>query len=755
MRLTHPPFKNHIMIPTQPTPQTATHALWSKHDNLIILLKIRRFLSSILIILLEIRTFSQTILIIFEKNPTFLSPRSPTAPQHSEFPHSLILNSPTPPATIPLMTTTTAQRKKIHRLPDALINKIAAGEVVERPASVVKELLENSIDAHATRLAIAIEDGGRTLIRISDDGHGIPPDEAPLAFAQHATSKIQSPDDLFAITTMGFRGEALASIASVSHATLTTRTADSPSAIRIDVKDSQLSPAVPAAAPVGTTLEIRDLFYSVPARRKFLRTDATEFSHIHEMVLRSALPNPHIAFTLSHNGKPVLELPITADHRMRVAEALVGDGGKELYSQLIPLDFAERGIRVTGFAGQPSLARPTAKYQYLFLNGRYIRDRSLFHAMKEAYRGLIEPSAQPVAILFLEMDPTLFDVNVHPQKTEVRFRDSGAIYRPVLAALREKLLASDLTPQVRTANRFDAPTPPPQQLTPAASGGAGLSTPSIADTRQIIADFFKQTEPTQPRLHFGVETRPSPIEDPSRITFPTDPTPSTATVRERTGALTEDTTSPSTPDSAPTPQIENRKSKIENPLPSKFLQTHNTYIVAETPDGLVIIDQHALHERILYEELFARATRGPLEGQRLLIPEILPINPRHAAALETVRPLLATLGIEITDFDSQSIAVHSFPSLLSKVSPREFLRDLLDKLLEVGSKLTPEELLHEVLDMASCKAAVKAGYPLSSDEIAALLARKEQVDRSSNCPHGRPTTLRLTISDLERLLKRK
>ncbi|MGN6366990.1 MAG: DNA mismatch repair endonuclease MutL [Phycisphaerae bacterium] len=653
--------------------------------------------------------------------------------------------------------TTILPRKRIHRLPDALINKIAAGEVVERPASVVKELLENSIDAGARRLVIAVEDGGRTLIRISDDGHGIPPEEAPLAFAQHATSKIQESEDLFAIRTMGFRGEALASIASVSHAVMTTRTEDSPHGIRIEVRDSQVSPAMPAAAPVGTTLEVRDLFYSVPARRKFLRTDATEFSHIHEMVLRSALPHPEIAFSLSHNGRNVLELPVTGDHRMRVAEALVGDGGKELYGQLIPVDFSERGVRVTGFAGQPSLARPTAKYQYLFLNGRYIRDRSLLHALKEAYRGLIEPSSQPVAILFIEMEPTLFDVNVHPQKTEVRFRDSGSVYRPVLAAIREKLLASDLTPGVRTAGRVDGEGSGDWGLGSVgrrgdAGNGAGLSRPGMAETRQIIAEFFKQSEPVQPRLHFGVETGPSPIEDPSRITFDSgrEANSSGSGVRDSGAVPGENSASRAEPEPR-TPEPE----QISPAKPIRFLQTHNTYIVAETSEGILIIDQHALHERIIYEELLARAMRGPLEGQRLLIPEILPISPRHAAALERVRGLLEKLGMEITDFDAQSIAVHSFPSLLSKVSPREFLRELLDKLLEVGSKLTPEELLHEVLDMASCKAAVKAGYPLSSEEIAALLARKEQVDRSSNCPHGRPTTLRLTISDLERQFKRK
>ncbi|HEY4329809.1 MAG TPA: DNA mismatch repair endonuclease MutL, partial [Phycisphaerae bacterium] len=405
-------------------------------------------------------------------------------------------------------------RNRIQILSDSLINKIAAGEVVERPASVVKELLENALDAGAKRIAVTVENGGRTLIRISDDGTGIPAEEAPLAFAQHATSKIQTADDLFAIMTMGFRGEALASIASVSHTTMVTRTMETDQGTRIEVKDSMVSPGVPCAAPVGTTLEVRDLFYSVPARRKFMRTDATEFSHIHEMVLRSALPNPGVAFTLTHNGRKVLELPATGDARMRAAEGLGGGGqeSKDIYAGLMEIEFEERGIRVSGFAGQPAMARPTARYQYLFLNNRYIRDRSLFHAMKEAYRGLIEPASQPVAILQVQMDAGMFDVNVHPQKTEVRFRDSGSAYRSVLAALREKLLASDLTPQVKTLGRTDAPEVAPnaqqQELAPLSTG----------ETREVIAEFFKQQLPAQTRLAFGIETRPSVLDDPSRIT---------------------------------------------------------------------------------------------------------------------------------------------------------------------------------------------------------------------------------------------
>jgi len=630
-------------------------------------------------------------------------------------------------------------RKPIALLPDHLVNKIAAGEVVERPSSVVKELVENAIDAGATRIDITIEDGGRTLIKIADNGSGIPADQAPLAFAQHATSKIQNADDLFAIGTMGFRGEALASIASVCHVTMTTRTADEPQGVRLEVHDSKLSAPRPAAAAVGTIIEARDLFYTVPARRKFLRTDATEFGHVHEMLLRVALPNPQIAFTLSHNGRLVQELPATTDHRVRVAEAL----GKELHDQLLAVHFEERGITVSGFAGQPALARATAKYQYLFLNRRYIRDRSLFHALKEAYRGLIEPQSQPIAVLLIDIDPAQFDINVHPQKTEVRFRDASNVYRAVLAATRETLLATDLTPQVKTSNRFDGP--PPATFAPSRT----VDSPST--THQKIADFFKQATPAapQPRLSFpapvGERPTPSPIEDPSRITvrqlpeLPKVDPPTESESRHLAPADRTLTTKPETP---------------------RFVQLFNTYIVAETPDGhgggsITIIDQHALHERILYEELFARMSRGPLEGQRLLIPEVLPVTPKQVAALETVKPMLTNLGIEVADFDAHSVAVHTFPSLLSKVSPREFLRDLLDKLLELGSKLTAEELLHELLDMASCKAAVKAGYPLSHDEIAALLERKHQVERSSNCPHGRPTTLRLTISDLERQFKRK
>ncbi|NNM87058.1 MAG: DNA mismatch repair endonuclease MutL, partial [Phycisphaerae bacterium] len=379
----------------------------------------------------------------------------------------------------------------IRVLPDPLVNKIAAGEVVERPASVVKELLENAVDAGASQITVAIEAGGRNLIRVSDNGSGMSAVDAPLAFARHATSKIRTVEDLFYIRTMGFRGEALASVAGVSHTTLVTRRQQDQQALRIVAHESLIEPPVPCAAAVGTTIEVRDLFYCVPARRKFLRADSTELGHIHEMVSRTALAFPGIGLNLSHNGRTVVDLPVTSDHRLRVAQVL----GRELYAQLIPVDSGQYGVQVTGFIGTPEVARATARFQHIFLNGRFIRDRSVLHAVKEAYRGLIEPAAQPLAVLFLQMDPAAFDVNVHPQKTEVRFRDANAPYRSVLAAVRGELLKRDLTPAVRIPG----------------GGGAGAAGPPQGDstqsTRQMMAEFFRQPATVEQKIAWPTGSR--------------------------------------------------------------------------------------------------------------------------------------------------------------------------------------------------------------------------------------------------------
>ncbi len=643
-----------------------------------------------------------------------------------------------------------AQGREIAVLPDALINKIAAGEVVERPASVVKELLENSVDAGAARVSVQIENGGRTLIRIVDDGCGMSPEDAPLAFARHATSKIRTMEDLFAISTMGFRGEAVASMAGVSHARIVTRRRTDVQAIAVEAHESVIGPVIPCAGSPGTTIEIRDLFYCVPARRKFLRTDATEFGHIQEMVLRTALAFPGIGIQLQHNGRTVLDLPPTQDHSWRIVQAL----GDELKDKLLAVDLEDRHIRVTGWIGRPETARGTSRYQYLFLNGRYIRDRSLLHAVKEAYRGLIEPNSQPVAVVFVAMQPEAFDVNVHPQKTEVRFREANLPYRAVLAALRRQLLAQDLTTTAKFTSGMRTPV------------GGDLLEQQTAESRRVVAEFFRAADPQQPQLEFPISRpgtgRAASLDPASR--------PVQAAAPALAGGRQYAADSPANADAvfavppenaAPVRQAADIAADDRGGQPivehsgRNFLQVHNSYLVVEEPDGLLLIDQHALHERIIYEQLLARIRKGPLESQRLLMPVVVAVNNRQMALVQRLRPTFELAGIDISEFDAGSVAVQSLPTLLARLNPVDYIHSLLDKLLESSGRITDEELLHEVLDMAACKAAVKAGDPLAPDEIRALLARRTEVDRSSNCPHGRPTTIRLSLRDLEKQFKRR
>jgi DNA mismatch repair protein MutL len=621
----------------------------------------------------------------------------------------------------------------IRVLPDPLVNKIAAGEVVERPASVVKELLENAVDAGASQITVTIEGGGRSVIRVSDNGSGMSAVDAPLAFARHATSKIRTVEDLFYIRTMGFRGEALASVAGVSHTTLVTRRQQDQQALRIVAHESVIEPPVPCAAAVGTTIEVRDLFYCVPARRKFLRADSTELGHIHEMVSRTALAFPGIGLNLSHNGRTVVDLPGTSDHRLRVAQVL----GRELYDQLIPVDSDQYGVQVTGFIGTPEVARATARFQHIFLNGRFIRDRSVLHAVKEAYRGLIEPAAQPLAVLFLQMDPAAFDVNVHPQKTEVRFRDANAPYRSVLAAVRGELLKRDLTPAVRI---------------PSGGGAVPSQGDSPQSTRQMMAEFFRQPATVEQKIAWPNDSRPDETAARPRTSMPVPATSSTVVAPVSTPEpLTENL--PAHDHSEPA--IRNLQDQSSAQDIGRFIQIHQSYLIIEEPQGVLIVDQHALHERIIYEDMLSRVRLGPLQSQRLLLPVVVAVNPRQLAAFETARPVLAKLGIEVDCFDSTSVAVQSLPVMLARLNPTEFLRELLDKITEFDGRISEEDLLHEVLDLASCKAAIKAGDPLTPEEIRTLLLRRAQVERSSNCPHGRPTTIRLTLRDLEKQFKRR
>jgi DNA mismatch repair protein MutL len=628
------------------------------------------------------------------------------------------------------------ERRPIQPLPLSLVNRIAAGEVIERPASVVKELVENAIDAGATEIVVETEEGGRQLIRVVDNGSGIPPEDLPLAFAEHATSKLRTDDDLFRIGTMGFRGEALASIGSVSQARVLSRTADSEAAWEVHNRGGEISPVAAAAGNVGTTVEMRELFYNVPARRKFLKGAATESGHVSETLLRLALPHPHIAFRLLSGGRKSLDLPVAGPE-----QRLLAAWPEEFAGKRLALDLRDREISIRGLVGLPELAHPTARHQYFYLNGRHIRDRFIQHALREAYRGLMEPGRQPAAILLIEMPPDEVDVNVHPAKAEVRFKDSGRLHGLLLAGIREKLLGSDLTPAAR----------------PASEGGIGVgSGEGRPDMRARLAEFFKQSyagkqqqmgepagEPaayvtTPSRSAAGEAVGPKPGGD-GVARFPSNPPPQAAPVSDSI---------PRQPSAAPLPTL--GSAEVQSPA----IQLHNAYLVTETADGMLIIDQHALHERIMYEELKSRLGRGPLEAQRLLIPETINVSAKQVALLEQIGGLLAKLGIEVASFGPTTVAVQAFPSFLGRLEPGRFVRELLERGEQELLDVNEEEALHEILDMMACKAAIKAGDPLTPQEIEALLARKDLVERASNCPHGRPTTLRLSLRDLEKQFKR-
>jgi DNA mismatch repair protein MutL len=605
-----------------------------------------------------------------------------------------LCESPDPIRYTPVVNTPFVTRKPIQQLSPGLVNRIAAGEVIERPASVVKEMIENALDAGATQITIEVEDGGLALIRIIDNGDGIPASELPLAFASHATSKLTGDEELFSINTMGFRGEALASIGAVSHARLLSRPPTEPIAYEIFNRGGQIDRPQAAAGNIGTVVEIRNLFFNTPARRKFLKGPATEIGHISDAVLRLALPFPDIAFRLVHNGRTTLDLPATS-----AKNRLLAAWPNEFENLSLEIQLHDAEISLQGLIGKPELARPTPRNQFFFLNRRTIRDRFIQHALREAYRGLTEPGRFPAAILLLSLPPTDVDVNVHPTKSEVRFKDSNRIHGLVLSGVREKLLGSDLAPAA-VPRRDIFSTAPAQD-------------PQRQDMRERLAAFFQSS------------ANPTPAPIPSTISTSPQPAP------------------PPTPPPA-----------ISEPATTPAIQLHNSYLVAQSEDGLIIIDQHALHERIMYEDLLARLSHGPLESQRLLIPMTVPATPRQLQVLEQVQPLLQKLGVEANAVGPEFAAVHSFPSFLQRLDPAEFLQQVLERGEQELLDLNQEEMLHEVLDMMSCKAAIKAGDPLTIPEIEALLSRRHLLDRTSNCPHGRPTTLRLTLGDLEKQFKR-
>lgn len=618
----------------------------------------------------------------------------------------------------------------IRPLPALLVNQIAAGEVIERPASVVKELLENSIDARATRIDVEIEDGGRELIRVSDDGCGIPQEELHLAVAPHATSKIACADDLDRIATMGFRGEALASIASVSRLAILSRTRMQSAAATVEAEGEVAFPVRPAGAPPGTTVTVRNLFFNTPARRKFLKTAPTEASRIAETVESIALAHPHVAFSLRSNGRLSLELVAEDSPRRRALAVL----GTEMEAQLLEVSMdtgEDRGITLWGLVGRPEIARSNASHQRLYLNGRPIRDRSLQHALKEAYRGLIEPGRYPTLVLFIEMAAAQVDVNVHPAKAEVRFRNAAAVHGAVLSAVRNRLREADLTPRFSLGeslgNGDGWPMAGPA-LVPEFGAGSRPALAAPLRSASEFVDYFRRLDPAQKGFVYSE-------------------------VKQALGGASTATEKESMAAGRPLDVRERDFADLPEARPTNdVMQVHASYLVTQDAQGLLIIDQHALHERVMFERLLERIGASDLESQRLLIPTIVEVGPAEIEALGDLQRLFARIGLEAEPVGPTAIAVHAFPSFLLErgVEIQPFLCELLERAVNDGFGHDVEKALHEVLDMMACKAAVKAGDRLAPEELRELLLSRERIERSSNCPHGRPTTLRLTIAQLDR-----
>ncbi|HEX9278802.1 MAG TPA: DNA mismatch repair endonuclease MutL [Casimicrobiaceae bacterium] len=591
----------------------------------------------------------------------------------------------------------------IRPLSDHLINQIAAGEVVERPAAALKELLENSLDAGARSVDIDLAGGGIKLIRVADDGAGIAREDLALAVARHATSKIAAPADLEAIATLGFRGEALASIAAVSRLSLTSRSQDKPHAWRIEVDGGEVGVPQPAALATGTTVTVQELYFNTPARRKFLRTDGTEYGHCEEAFRRVALSHPDVGFTLSHNAN--LRYRLLGGGRRARVDALLGDA---FGPQAAMVDVAGPGLALAGWAVRPAYASAARDAQYLFVNGRFVRDRMLTHALREAYRDVLHNDRQPTYALWLVIEPRQVDVNVHPTKIEVRFRESGAVHQFVRHAV-EKALAMTAAdqPAVSAAERL---------------GVAAARTPPLMPARDVRAPFA--ASPAQSAMALAVA---EPAAFYARLFGERAPAP-------RDGG----------------PDLPNDD---EHPLGFALAQLHGVYVLAQNRDGLVLIDMHAAHERILYERL-KTALDHALPMQPLLVPVTFAADPLDVATAEENSGVLGSLGFSVSALGPGTLAVRGIPALLRDADAVVLARAVLADLREYGASRVLTAQRDELLSTMACHGAVRAHRSLTVPEMNALLREMEATERAGQCNHGRPTWYQLTLADLDRLFMR-
>jgi DNA mismatch repair protein MutL len=621
----------------------------------------------------------------------------------------------------------------IRRLPTETVNRIAAGEVIERPAAAVKELVENALDAGATRIAVRIERGGLGLIAVDDDGAGIPRDELPLAVERHATSKLWADDagdvDLLNIATMGFRGEALPSIGAVARLSILSRARGVGDAWKIEVEGGALSAPAPAAwasgAASGARIEVRDLFFATPARLKFMKSERSETMAVSDIMKRLAMARPDVAFILENEGRVSLRLGAEADpknegRRARLAAVL----GADFAPNCIPLDLTRENVRLSGFAGLPTFHRGTREHQHLFVNGRPVKDKLIVGAVRAAYQDLLARDRHPVAALFLDLPPCDVDVNVHPAKTEVRFRDAALVRGLIVGALSHALAGAGHRASTTTASSaLSAVRPHYEPHQPS------LSAWSAAEERLTPGDFAMPSGRIESFRVYGGSDR--------------------AAIGGG-GALPPQSASLTAP-----PQAGEQGDPEFFPLGAARAQIHETYIVAQTEDGIVIVDQHAAHERLVYERMKQMLANGGVRRQALLIPEVVELDPSEAEAIAARAEELAALGLVVEPFGLGAVLVRETPALLGHVDAAGLLKDLADDIAELGETHALKERLEEVCSSMACRGSVRAGRRLNGEEMNALLRNMEATPFSGQCNHGRPTYVELKLADIEKLFGRR
>jgi DNA mismatch repair protein MutL len=591
----------------------------------------------------------------------------------------------------------------IRRLPETLVNRIAAGEVIERPAAAVKELVENAIDAGASRIDVRIEEGGQRLISVTDNGRGMRRDELDLAVERHATSKLPNDEALNRIATLGFRGEALPSIGSVARLTITSRALNADDAWMIEVNAGVKSPPKPAALGQGTRVEVRDLFHATPARLKFLKQPRTEAGHVREAVERLALAYPGIAFSLTDDERTIFKLEQTTGDLLEERLPRIGAiFGRDFLGSAVAVTAEREELTLTGFAGLPTLHRPTAMYQWLYVNGRPVRDRLFSGAVRAGYGDNLMSGRHPMTVLFLDIPGDLVDVNVHPAKAEVRFRDAGMVRGLIVSALRHTFAGAEL------------------------QTSSALGEHTLAAFRPAAQPFQYQQSYT-PSRNYGS----AGFAEPRQAEFVAGPP------------------------AAPAAEVEAIEAAADFPLGAARAQLHETYIVAQTPTGMVIIDQHAAHERLVYEQMKAAYAAGGMPAQGLLLPEIVELDERDVDLLVAKAADLTRLGLDLDRFGPGAVVVRSVPSLLGDADVTALVKDLAEELREQGESELLAETLDAVCATLSCHGSVRAGRKLNIDEMNALLRQMEQTPNASQCNHGRPTHIELRLSDIEKLFARR